>query len=105
MGCANPRAERWATDAITRLADDRWTPIEARVSGRQFWGRRVAHDDLANFNPFILTAELASANDMPLSNLVIAVIGIRSESDRYQFMVTAAESYEYDVKRLISRAC
>jgi CDP-diacylglycerol pyrophosphatase len=105
MGCANPRAERWATDAISRLSDDRWTPIEARISGRQFWGRRVAGDDLGNFNPFILTAELASANDLPLSDILIAVIGIRSEGDRYQFMVAAAESDEYDVKRLISRAC
>jgi CDP-diacylglycerol pyrophosphatase len=105
MGCAAPRAERWAADAMSRLSDDRWTPIDARVSGRQLWGRRVIHDDLEHFNPFVLTEELASANAMPLSNILIAVIGIRSDDDRYHFLVAAGESDEFDVKRLISRGC
>jgi len=54
-----------------------WTLIVGtRLDSHPYSSRR--HDDLENFNPFNTTAELTSANALHLSEVLIAVSGVRS---------------------------
>jgi CDP-diacylglycerol pyrophosphatase len=85
IGCISRQAKQTLQAIAPQLPEDKWAPIQERIQGFAFWGRRIARETLAGVNPFRLAAEGFPDGTKSSAQSAIVVAGTRLADGRNEF--------------------
>jgi CDP-diacylglycerol pyrophosphatase len=89
VGCLLPSARDAIAVAAPKVPIGEWTRVGAVVPHTMFWGTRIGGTDLSDVEPFRLAAEALADKAGRLSDLTIAVTGVRVDNDD-EFLILAS---------------
>lgn len=87
IGCISRQAKQTLQTIAPQLPEDMWAPIQERIQGFAFWGRRIAGETLAGVNPFRLAAEGFPDGTKSSVQSAIVVAGTQLADGRNEFIL------------------
>ena len=87
IGCISRQAKQTLQAIAAQLPEDKWAPIQERIRGFAFRGRRIARETLAGVNPFRLAAEGFPDETTSGAQSAIVVAGIQLADGRNEFVL------------------